>query len=58
VEVLTQGDHGALTAGAQDLLRAGVHLIFVEEPEPARTAKNATTRIPIVLGGGIRWVSD
>jgi putative ABC transport system substrate-binding protein len=47
----TQGDHGALTAGAQDLLRAGVQLIFVEEPGPARAAKNATTRLPIVLGG-------
>jgi len=47
----TQGDQTALPAAAVELVRDGVDVLFVEEAGPAKAARAATARIPIILGG-------
>lgn len=45
----TQGDTGALPAAAQELLKAGVDVIFTCSEAATRIAKAATSRLPIVF---------
>ena len=47
----TQGDVSALPDAANQLIRDGVDLLFVEEAGSAKAAQGATTRIPIIVGG-------
>ncbi len=45
----TQGDRAALPAAARELVQQGVDIIYTDAPNEARAA---TSRIPIVFGGG------
>lgn len=45
----TRGKPGAADAAAQELLKAGVDLIFTSDYAPTLAAKKATQRIPIVF---------
>ncbi len=47
----TQGDASALPDAANELVRNGADLLFVEDVAPAKAAQRATSQIPIILGG-------
>jgi ABC-type nitrate/sulfonate/bicarbonate transport system substrate-binding protein len=51
----TQGDVDALPAAARELVAHGVDLIFAHNDNTAKAAQQATSRIPIVVAGGILW---
>lgn len=54
----TQGDVAALPAAARELVEHGVDLIFAMNENTAQAAQRATSRIPIVVAGGILWWQD
>jgi putative tryptophan/tyrosine transport system substrate-binding protein len=47
----TQGDAAALPEAARKLVEQGVDILFTNNPAPAKAAKAATSRIPIVFYG-------
>ena len=49
----TQGELAALPAAARELVEHGVDLIFAMNDNTAKAAQRATSRIPIVFGGGV-----
>jgi putative ABC transport system substrate-binding protein len=54
----TQGEVAALPAAARELVEHGVDLIFVMNTNTAKAAQRATSRIPIVFGGGVDPVGE
>jgi putative ABC transport system substrate-binding protein len=48
----TQGDVAALPAAASELVEHGADLIFAHSDNTAQAAQQATSRLPIVVGGG------
>jgi len=54
----TQGDVAALPSAAREIVSQGVDVLVVDFGEAARAALHATSRIPIVLIGGVDPVRE